>query len=81
MTTKTAAEIHDWLVTYVAKELQLAPAALDANKRLFDLGLTSRQSVLLAGDLEDWLGVPISPDLTWDHPTIAALAAHLGTAE
>ncbi|MDB5099802.1 MAG: acyltransferase protein [Cyanobacteria bacterium RYN_339] len=74
----TEQQIKDWLVAYVAKELQIAPSDLDPEKRLFDLGLTSRQSVLLAGDLEDWLGVEISPDLTWDHPTIAALAAHLG---
>lgn len=75
----THQQIQDWLVAYVARELDVAPSELDPHQRLFDLGLTSRQSVLLAGDLEDWLGVPISPDLTWDHPTIAALAAHLGT--
>ena len=73
----TQEAIKDWLLAYVAKELQVAPDALDPDQRLFDLGLTSRQSVLLAGDLEDWLGVEISPDLTWDHPTINALAAHL----
>lgn len=75
----TQDQIQAWLVAYVARELKIAPGELDPHQRLFDLGLTSRQSVLLAGDLEDWLGVPISPDLTWDHPTIAALAAHLGT--
>jgi acyl carrier protein len=75
----TQTQIAEWLVAYVARELDVAPTDIDPDQRLFDLGLTSRQSVLLAGDLEDWLGVPISPDLTWDHPTIAALAAHLGT--
>lgn len=80
MTDKPAPEIATWLVTYIARELQLAPGDIDPNAKLFDMGLTSRQSVLLAGDLEDWLGVTLPPDLTWDYPTIAGLAGYLGTA-
>lgn len=67
-----------WLTAYVAKELKLAPAQLDPAARLFDLGLTSRQLVLLAGDLEDWLGLPLAPDVAWDHSSVEALSALLG---
>jgi acyl carrier protein len=76
---KSASEIQTWLVTYIARELKVAPETLDVEARFVDLGLGSRKSVLLAGDLEDWLEMPIAPDLTWDHPSIAALSAHLGT--
>jgi len=82
MTTPTnpqpPAAIAAWLTAYVAKELKLPPAQVDPAKRLFDLGLTSRQLVLMAGDLEDWLGLPLAPDVAWDHPTIDALATLLG---
>ena len=40
-------------------------------------GLGSLQAVGLAGDLEDWLGRPLSPTLVYEHPTIEALARHL----
>lgn len=75
----TAPEISAWLVAYVAKALEVAPSEVDPDARLFDLGLSSRQSVLLAGDLEDWLGVEVAPDLAWEHPSIHALASHLAT--
>lgn len=75
---KSVNEIAQWLKTYVGKELRLDPQAIAGDARLFDLGLTSRQSVLLAGDLEDWLGVPLAPDVAWDHPSIDALATLLG---
>ena len=35
------------------------------------------QAVGLAGELEDWLGRPLSPTLVYEHPTIEALARHL----
>lgn len=78
---RPAPEIAAWLTAYVAKELKLRPEDVDPEARLFDMGLTSRQSVLMAGDLEDWLGVPLAPDVAWDHPTISALAALLGRAD
>ena len=34
-------------------------------------------AVLLAGDLETFLGRSLPPTLMYDHPSIAALAAHL----
>ena len=74
---RTADEIADWLVDYLSKELAIPADELDVNARLFDLGLNSRKTVILAGDLEDWLGVEIAPDLAFDHPSIAALSAHL----
>jgi acyl carrier protein len=79
LSTKSPDEIQSWLVSYIAKELKVAPESIDVDARFVDLGLGSRKSVLLAGDLEDWLETPIAPDLTWDHPSIAALAGHLGT--
>ena len=78
VSTRPAAEIADWLAAYVAKALKLDAAGVDRDTRLFDMGMTSRQSVLMAGDLEDWLGVTLAPDVAWDHPTIHALAALLG---
>jgi hypothetical protein len=45
--------------------------------------MDSMTAVLLAGDLETHLGRTLPPTLMYDHPSIAALAAHLadGTGE
>src|SRR5207249_2733002 len=40
-------------------------------------GLGSLQAVGLAGDLQEWLGRPLSPTLVYEYPTIEALAQHL----
>lgn len=78
---RSAREVEEWLMVYLSKELGIKPAELDAHAKLVDLGLGSRKSVILAGDLEDWLGISLAPDLLWDHPTVSALAAHLGRSE
>jgi hypothetical protein len=59
------------------------PAAKVLRSRPFaELGLDSLTAVELAEQLATWLGVPVSPTATWDHPTIEHLAAHLsGSAD
>ncbi len=75
----TAREIRDWLVAWVAREAEIDPATIDVDDAFVNFGLSSRQAVLLSGDLEDWLGRATSESVAWDYPTIARLAAHLGT--
>jgi acyl carrier protein len=43
------------------------------------LGLDSANSVFLIVELEDWLGLELTPDLLFEHPTIGELARHLAT--
>jgi hypothetical protein len=40
-------------------------------------GLDSIDAVELAGELEDWLGQPVSATLTFDYPTVSAVATYL----
>ncbi|MCK4608298.1 MAG: SDR family NAD(P)-dependent oxidoreductase, partial [Gammaproteobacteria bacterium] len=41
------------------------------------LGLTSPQIAPLVQQLNQWLGLTLSPTIFWEHPTINKLAAHL----
>jgi acyl carrier protein len=43
------------------------------------MGLDSANSVFLIVELEDWLGLELTPDLVFEHPTISELARHLAT--
>jgi len=41
------------------------------------LGLDSANSVYLIVELEEWLGLELTPDLLFEHPTISDLARYL----
>ncbi len=72
-----AAAIRRWLISYLVREFGVDPKEVDTAAPFDDLGLDSAAAVTLTGDLEDWLGRPLSPELAYEHPTIEALAAYL----
>jgi acyl carrier protein len=74
---RTAQEIQTWLVDWVAREAGLDPARIDPDEQIVNFGLSSRQAVLLTGELEDWLGRPLESSLVWDYPTLARMVKHL----
>jgi len=76
-----SADIQNWIAGYLAKELQVSQDQIPLDEQLTNLGITSRQAVMLTGDLEDYLGRPVDPAVIWDHPTIRELALHLEQAE
>jgi acyl carrier protein len=77
---KSKQEIVVWLVEYLAKELKVESAALPKDEPLTNLGISSRQAVMLTGELEEWLGAPVDPAVAWEHPTVNALAQALAQA-
>ena len=73
----TEAELREWLITRVATATGVPAAGTDPHQPLGELGLSSRESVAIVGELERLLGRPLSPTLAWEYPTIALLAAGL----
>jgi len=74
-----AAEIQDWLVTYLSKELSLSPDEVDVTTPFDRYGLSSMTAVLMTGEMEEWLGRTLDPTLPYDYPTIETLAQHLAS--
>ena len=72
------AAIRDWCAEYLARTLDL-PDTIDPEMTFARLGLDSANSVFLIVELEDWLGLELTPDLLFEHPTIGELARHLAT--
>jgi acyl carrier protein len=72
-----ASTIRAWMVDYLAGVLNVDPGAIDTAAELERLGLNSALVVSMMGDLEDWLGVELSPSVVFDYPTIDLMAAHL----
>jgi amino acid adenylation domain-containing protein len=77
--SRSAPEIQAWLVNQIAQLVGEAPEAIDPKESFDTFGLSSREAVMLSGDLEDWLGRDLSPTLIYEYPTIEKLAEFLAT--
>ena len=75
------AELRNWLVDYLVTNIGCSPDDIDFDASLNDLGVGSRASVVLSGELSELLGRPVSPVEFWEHPTISALARFLSGSE
>jgi acyl carrier protein len=74
---KGVAEIEAALVEHLARMTGIAEAQIDRGKRFDHYGLDSADAVRLVGDLEDFVGRPLSATLPYKYPTISALARRL----
>ncbi|SPM37845.1 polyketide synthase [Mycobacterium numidiamassiliense] len=74
---QSEADLRHWLVDYLVTNIGRTPDEVDPDLSLADLGVSSRESVVLSGELSQLLGRPVSPIEFWEHPTINALAAYL----
>src|SRR4051794_2046031 len=75
------ADLRHWLVDYLVTNIGCTPDEVDPHLSLADLGVSSRDAVVLSGELTELLGKSVSPIDFWEHPTINALAAHLTAPE
>ena len=75
----TAAEIQDWIVSYVADLLEVDSDEIDVTIPFDRYGLDSSAAVGMTGDLEEWLERDLDPTLLYDYPTIEALVQHLSS--
>ena len=75
----TQQEIETWLKSNLAEQIGVAPGDIDPEQNFTLYGLDSMMALMLAGDLEEWLEIPISPTLAWDYQTIRSLSNHIAT--
>lgn len=74
---RSESAILDWCVNYLATTLDLSLEEIDPDAKFTRLGLDSANSVYLIVELEDWLGLELTPELIFEHPTISDLARYL----
>ena len=73
------AAIQQWLAAELSEYTGLDPAHIDITTPCTEYGLDSIAGVSIAGDLELWLDLQLSPTLLWDYPSIALASEHLFT--
>ena len=69
--------ITEYIVERSSDILRCDRAALDPDSPLSDSGLDSLMALRLRIGIERDLGIRVAAETVWDHPTPAALAAHL----
>ena len=69
--------LRNWLVDYLVTNIGCSPDDVDVNASMNDMGVGSRDAVVLSGELSELLGRQVSPVEFWQHSSIAALAAFL----
>jgi acyl carrier protein len=72
-----AQNLRTWLVSKMAELTGIDPQLIDIWEPFTDFGLTSKDAVIISGELEDLLGRRLSPALLYDYPSIGILAQHL----
>lgn len=67
-------DIHAWLIQRTATYLHLDAADVDPKLPLTEYGLDSLSALAITNDIEDEFGLIVDPEMTWDQPSIDALA-------
>ncbi|MEU4830921.1 acyl carrier protein [Streptosporangium sp. NPDC023615] len=69
--------VRGWLTARVASYVGRPPGEIDPLVPIARYGMDSVYSLGLCGDIEAEYGLQVEPTLTWEHPTVAAIADHL----
>lgn len=73
----TVPEMRQWLRNWVGKAVGKAPDSIDESVPMVELGLSSRDAVAMAADIEDLTRVTLSVAVAFAHPTIESLATRI----
>src|SRR6201995_1389733 len=73
-TDMTVAEGRRYLRTWIGQATGQSPDAIGEATPMVELGLSSRDAVAMAADIEDHTGVTVSIAAAFEHPTIESLA-------
>jgi len=79
--TLTQERICLWLQEKIAELLGTPAEAVDVTRPFSFYGLDSVAALGLSGELEAWVGVKLPATLTWDYPTVDAVARFLSQRE
>jgi polyketide synthase 13 len=77
----TVPEMRQWLRNWVGRAVGQSPDAIDESVPMVELGLSSRDAVAMAADIEDITGVTLSVAVAFQHPTIESLATRIVEGE
>ncbi len=81
MATPSDADLRRWVVDYLITHIGCDAGEIDLDAAFSDLGIGSRDAVVMSGELAELVGRKVSPVELFQHPTINSLVEHLTTPE
>ncbi|RAV07812.1 polyketide synthase [Mycolicibacterium sp. GF69] len=73
-TDMTVNEMREWLRNWIGNATGQSPDSVSESAPMVELGLSSRDAVAMASDIEDLTGVTLTATVAFRHPTIESLA-------
>lgn len=68
---------QEWLIEKIAHRLGVEQSEVAPETYFDEMDLDSTEALILAGEIENWIGFELSTTTLWYHPTIKDLAAHI----
>lgn len=75
--SERGAAIRRWLRAEIAQRFSIPLSRLSDHQPFIELGLDSRQGIILVGDLERWLKEKLPASIFYDYPSIDRVVRHL----
>jgi acyl-CoA synthetase (AMP-forming)/AMP-acid ligase II/acyl carrier protein len=69
--------VECWLLDWLVSRAAIPQSEVHRDKPFAEYGLDSLTAVEMSQELEDWLGVEVSPTVAWNYPTPATLSIYL----
>lgn len=73
----TVADMREWLQNWVVQATGLTPAEVAPERPMEEFGLSSRDIVVMSGELENLIGSRLDATVAYEYPTIEKLAVRL----
>ncbi|MFT4043894.1 MAG: polyketide synthase Pks13 [Gordonia sp. (in: high G+C Gram-positive bacteria)] len=73
----TVGELREWLRQWISSTTGIPVDQVSDDRPMEEFGLSSRDAVSLAADVEDKTGVALTATAAYNHPTIASLAKRI----
>ncbi len=69
--------IEGWMAEWLIVRAGADPEDIDPGKPFADYGLDSMTAVELSGEIEDWSGVQLTPEVAWNYPTVSRMSSFI----
>jgi len=76
----TRAEVGEWVTAYIVAALDIDRADFSPDARFDSYGLDSAEIVIMAGIMEEQLGLEIDPEILFETPSVSGVLDNLVAA-